>query len=755
MGARKKTKRIINKRPLAAIAVFFALGVVLGRYIHWQAAYIIATVVLAAAAACLRKRGALTLVCGAALCFAAFLSASVFASGDADTGDDMRVTGRVCAQPYENGYGNTILLLDNTAIGGVSCGGIKLYVDGDVAAVYAPGDVVAATADVEVPNGVRNPGGFDEKLYLLSQGIRYKAYAETADITGTRGGIAVALAEARIRIGETVAAIFPDDVAPVAVAMILGDKQGLDEETYTAFRDTGTAHVLAVSGLHASILIGAVYFVLKRLRAGRTPRYIITVCFIAAYALLTGLSPSIVRASIMAAVLLTGRYAGRQTDTLSHLALAFILALVINPADLFSAGFQLSFGAVFGILTIGWQVEHWLKQRLPEKGACLAGAIGISVGATAGTLPVIAMTFNRISVLGFLTNIVLIPFASMAIVLVFIAVLFGLVWAPIALPFAVVVGTLIRGILLAIKALASLPFAAVNIASPPIWLALGWFVLLFIGSKYLLVRKKTRALLAAAMCAAAVVVVLATQSHGMYVAFLDVGQADAAFIRTAQGGEYFIDGGRERSADEVVDFTIRNGYTPDAAFVSHSDADHFSGIVALYDAGLLSRAYCSWQEMETVQAAMPDADVVPLCAGDTVLLDESTQALVLYPYKDTDGEERNDNSLVVLVTYEDHSVLFAGDISGAVETSIFAGMDEVDIYKAAHHGSKYSSYQLPLSVLSPEYSIVSVGYNTFGHPHPWAMKNLEMYSDAVYTTQDDGAVVFYIDDEVVVKTYGE
>jgi competence protein ComEC len=248
--------------------------------------------------------------------------------------------------------------------------------------------------------------------------------------------------------------------------------------------------------------------------------------------------------------------------------------------------------------------------------------------------------------------------------------------------------------------------------------------------------------------------VLLAQYNGMYIAFLDVGQGDTAFLKTVQGGEYFIDGGREASKNEVVGFTIRNGYNPGAAFVSHTDDDHFSGIKALYEAGLLDKVYCSWQEEGIVKAAMPEAEVVPLGAGDTVLLDEATKALVLYPYKDIQYDDKNDSSLVLLVEYKDKYILFAGDISGVTETQIFAGLKDVDIYKAAHHGSKQSSYRLPLSVLRPKYSVICVGKNKYGQPDARAAANLSDYSGKVFSTMNDMAIEFYIDDDITVKTYG-
>lgn len=216
-----------------------------------------------------------------------------------------------------------------------------------------------------------------------------------------------------------------------------------------------------------------------------------------------------------------------------------------------------------------------------------------------------------------------------------------------------------------------------------------------------------------------------------------------------------MDGGSPQSAEEMVDFTIRNGINPDAAFVTHTDDDHFAGIVALYDAGLLDRVYCSYQEESKVREALPEAVVVPLVAGDAVLLDAETLAVVLYPYKDTFAESTNESSLVLRVEYKGHAALFTGDINGQTETAVLTAAGPVDIYKAAHHGSKYSSYRLPLSALAPNYSVVSAGENSFGHPHEWALRNLEDYSGEVFVTRDDYAVEFFVNDKIIVNTFGD
>lgn len=740
--------RILNKRQAALFAACLALGIVLGRYAYLTNVYLIAAAAMTAAAFLIRRKAAIIGLAIFLLLGAAY-SSLLFNVDYVSTGKSQNVSGYVYSEPYHTDSGSVVLMVTNAHIDGQPCGNIKLYAPKDTDILC--GDVIFAVADTKVPAGVRNPGGFDEKLYLLSQGVHYQAYASQVRTLGTHTALAVVLANVRAGVGETIDVLFEEDISPVVRGILLGDRYGIDENTYTNFKDSGLANVLAVSGLHAGILIAAIFGLLKLLRVGRRAQFLATLAFMAFYAGITGFTPSILRASLMAASLLAARFFGRQADSLNALSIAFIISLLINPLDLFSAGFLLSFGAVFGILTLGWQINRRLEKRTP---AYLSGTISATIGATAGTLPVMASAFNRVSLLGILTNIIAVPLASFAIVFSFMTVAAGFVIGQSAQYLGYIAAAVIRLMLGMTSGIGVLPFAAIDVASPPWYSIAVWYIMLFLLSKYLLIKIRIKTLVAAALFMVVVSVMLLSRPAGLYVVFLDVGQGDAAFIRTAQGGEYFFDGGREQSADEIISFTIRKGLTPDAAFISHSDSDHFEGLKALYNAGLLSKVYCSWQEKDAVAEAMPDAVIVPLGAGDTVLLDDMTKAVVLYPCSTMQKDSLNELSLVVRVEYAGSSVLFTGDITGLEETMIFCTQSHVDIYKAAHHGSKNSSYRLPLRALSPEYSIVSVGNNSYGHPHDLALQNLRAYSQNLFVTQEDYSIEFYIDDGIKIHAFG-
>ena len=483
------------------LALALALGIVVGRFLSYSIIYILVAAVLGIAAICLHKKRVFVLICAAMALLGVFVASKAIDQDYIDVTENVSVSGRVVSQPYVTDYGSLVLIIDQAQLDDESVGGVKVYVDIEEPIDISVGDFILMSANVVIPKGVRNPGGFDEKLYLKAQGVQYKAYTDYVTKSGERGGPMIWSAKASGYIGGVVDVIFQKDTAPVAKAMLLGDKQDLPEETYSAFKDTGMAHILAVSGLHAGILIAFVYYLLRLLRAGRVTRLIITLVFIILYAFVTGFSPSILRASIMAIVLLLGTHFGRQNDSLRYLSIAFMISLLISPLDLFSAGFRLSFGAVFGILTLGWQVQYWLKKRTHDKLKSVNGVVAMSVGATAGTMPVLASTFNRISTFSVITNIFIVPLASLTIILVFISTLVGLIFEPAGAIIAYVPTVLIRFMTTIIDGIASVPFVAMDVASPPWYFVIACFVILFIVSKFALIKTWVKAAACAVIAA--------------------------------------------------------------------------------------------------------------------------------------------------------------------------------------------------------------------------------------------------------------
>jgi competence protein ComEC len=216
----------------------------------------------------------------------------------------------------------------------------------------------------------------------------------------------------RQAVGARIDALFPDG-AGAAKGMLLGDKSDLDEETLTAFRDTGIAHLLAVSGLHVSVLAGAFSLLFRR---NAWVRFFAVLIFCALYAALTAFSPSVVRAGVMILVLLLAFPLRRRPDPLSSLSAAFVLILLVNPYALWYAGFQLSFCAVYSLILLA----PLIQSPLARFGSTASGMIASSAAVVLGTFPASARFFGKTQFLSLVTNLFVLPLAPVFLIPAFL-----------------------------------------------------------------------------------------------------------------------------------------------------------------------------------------------------------------------------------------------------------------------------------------------------------------------------------------------
>ncbi|MBP5662146.1 MAG: ComEC/Rec2 family competence protein [Clostridia bacterium] len=289
----------------------------------------------------------------------------------------------------------------------------------------------------------------------------------------------------RRSIREKIDAVGDEDaVHDVLYAMITGDRGPVDAQTYAAFTETGTAHLLAVSGLHISVLLGAVLLLLRRLPI-RPVFYLAPLAvFLAFYCLLTGLSPSVLRAALMMLLLLCASAFGTRYDPLNALSLAGLLILSVNPFRLFDCSFQLSFSAYFGIAA--YHRAHRFS------------ALSLTLSATLGSLPVTLFVFRRFAPLTLFANLLFVPIASMALFLLF----FGLLISTL-MPFASVVLMVPYRMMYLLLFLAS----SARSLSPPIltepfsaWLLIPAFGALLFFSRFVHIRGAIKRAVAAVGC---------------------------------------------------------------------------------------------------------------------------------------------------------------------------------------------------------------------------------------------------------------
>jgi competence protein ComEC len=277
------------------------------------------------------------------------------------------------------------------------------------------GDEVRGAFRLRRPRRFDNPGAFDYPAYLATQGIFLEGWTrDPVEVVPAAQGSAVlgAIFQMRRLLLQRLGAAMPAPEAGLLKAMVLGDRSGLSREMNQAFLDSGTYHILAISGLNVSLLAGTLFGLLRLLRVSPRIAAVAAALLVTLYAGLAGGGASVVRAAVMANAYLLAVVLDRRGDLLNSLALSALALLWWNPRFLLDVGFQLTYLATLGIILILARGETRLAPLPWWLRWPLASAV-ITVAATAMTLPVLASAFNRVALVGILANLPIVPLSGL------------------------------------------------------------------------------------------------------------------------------------------------------------------------------------------------------------------------------------------------------------------------------------------------------------------------------------------------------
>ncbi len=656
---------------------------------------------------------------------------------------EAELSGRVAAAPVFDGDG-AVLVLDFAV---VRTDGREIPLDGRVrlrlagrADRAAYGRSVAVRAVVSVPDGARYPGDFDYRMYLLGQGVRYTAYAEAgaARFTGEAAWYDPMAWGAFVRsAAETaIADMYPEQARGVMTGILLGGHAGIADRDYRAFRDAGIAHVLAVSGLHVGFVVAALVALMRLLRVKKRAQWWITAGILAFYSLVVGFVPSVLRASVMALVLLYARSGGQRPDSLSALSFALVLVLIINPLDWFGAGLRLSFCAALGIILLYPSLVRALK-RLPR---FLREGVSVCIAAQLGMLTVMVNAFNGFSVIAVFANLLFVPLFGVLMAAGALSLLLNAVSAAVAGPVAFVGAKLVEGMMLGVRELSGLGFAAYRMVSWPAWLCLMWMAALWLGSRAGGLTPKRRVKAVAALAAAALLLLAAGLfwPQPLRIVMLDVGQAECIVIKTPDRRTYLVDCGAPVTADparsEITEYLLKNGVVSlEGVMVTHGHSDHTAGLDAVaqvflprwvaFPGGM--RKALDLHGAQRVRLPEPGA-VLDLGGGAAV---ETVSA-----------GAKEDASAMFVLRYGGFSMLFTGDAYSDQEIEALPLIGRIDVLKVGHHGSAWSTSRQLLERARPLAALISVGANAYGLPAQAALNRLKAAGADVYRTDEDGCI---------------
>jgi competence protein ComEC len=636
-------------------------------------------------------------------------------------------------------------------------GKARLTVEGVLTGRHV-GDEVEVTGWLTRPHGPLNPGEWDYASRLQDDRVRAEVRVRhSADdvvrLNPGSWGVQRALAGVRGWGERGLAETLPPAESPVATALLLGDQAAMTADEWDRYVRTGVIHVLAISGQHLVILGAFLWFVLRLFGVRRRPAAVIVAATLLAYALMTGGRPSAVRAAVMAcavcgAILLRARALPANT-----FALAWIVVLGLNPTDLFTAGFQLSFLCVAVLI---WGIPRWFPPRPPDPvQRLIEESRSVPEKLIRGTFRLVGQAYLVTLILGLATAPLVAYWQGLvspvgvligppAILLTTVALLAGFLllflWpvGPLAVPCAWAACQSLALCDWVVTAAERLPGGCWYVGPPPLWWVVGFYA---IGAAWLLAGSPERVRIVPSVPAFAFPTILAgwvlfglavgsvrPESDELRVTFLAVDHGACIVIETPDGRTLLYDAGATAGPDvtkrQIAPYLWSRGIRRiDEVFLSHADLDHFNGLPALlgrFPIGQITitpsfadksspGVRAALEAIERRGVAVRTANV-----GDRYTAGE-LEIDVLHPPADGPPGVENVRSLVLLLRHRGHTILLTGDLEGAGVDRVTAGpAPAVDVLMIPHHGAGGPRVEALAEWAKPRLAVSSQGRTDTG-----------------------------------------
>ncbi len=677
------------------------------------------------------------------------------------------ITATVYGDSKVSASGNVTFVATDVTLNGVLQPG-KAY----VTAYSSPGQTPLTVTDgmrirfsgkVYRADGKQNEYDFDFRTWMLERGL-YFGISGVNDLEILPGEIEPA------NIAQRIAAVCHQKLqtvmgeqADLAVAMLLGQRGMLAQEDTEAFRQAGVAHVMAVSGLHVGILSGVLLWLLERFRLRRKTQIPVVAVFLLLYCGMTGFAVSSLRAGAMVLLFVAGGAAGRRTNPMTVTSAALLAVLILNPLQLFSAGFVLSFSAVAGIFVFYPRLMQGLDRLFPaaerqkkRKRAFQPSlflqkckqAVGVSLAAQLGVALPIAAYYHAVYPYSLPFNLVIVPLVGVLVPLYALTLIVLFIpWAgavlAVPLGFAAKLGTEL--VLRLVRVSVTLPLAELRVPTPSAWVCIAGVIAAVAVSHFIRAPLRRRLLAIAAVAVIAITGSYAMRPPSLRYHQFAAGSADAALIVDG-GATIGIDTGN--NGGEMLGRLLAEGRNLDALILTHLHSDHAGGVGAILDAGVrVGRVYLPADVLRQDndeeglrvldRLAAEGIPVTALAAGDTLRFHETTiEALWPQAGRTRMGIDPNDRSLAMLITLGGVRILSMADNGVLYER--YAAVP-ADVLKAGHHGSKTSSGEAFLQAVGPTLALITVRADS-NVPASSTLERLAAYNVQVLRTDETGEI---------------
>lgn len=647
------------------------------------------------------------------------------------------------------------------------------------------GDYIRAITRLREPHFYKNEGCFNYKKYLANQGINLIGSLESPLLIevmrkGEGNSLFNYFNKLKIWLNSKINQYFINweghltQEGALLKSITLGDRGNLTPNFKETLQKSGVFHILAISGLHIVIISYILFQLLTFFHLSERLKCLTIIMMLVFYALLTGCSVSILRATIMSSIYLIGRVLHQESNMLNSLSLACLIILLYQPEQLFDTGFQLSFIATLFIILLAPRINSYLK-RWPLK---LGGIISITLAAQLGLIPILIFNFNQVSFSSPISNLIAFPFIGLIIILGILFFLFSAFSPACTEASAVTAQYLIKMFFSLVTYFNKIPFSHIKIPEPYTWLIIFYyfFLLLFIVFGW---RSKSGKAFLISWSITFLFIIISPfpNNYSPYfkVNFLDVGRGDSICIEFPGREKMLIDGGGFYGNISYIGENVVSPYLwykkikkIEVVALSHAHIDHIGGLFSLTDNFRINEIWHGNIPKNNqlfnrfiYKCKDHNLKICKIHQGFSKNINGVEIKVLNPPRKNTiDYEGLNNDSLVIMLIHGDNKILLTGDIEADVERQLvnkYGNQLRCQVLKASHHGSNSSNINEFIKAVRPKIVVISgsLPYNPIIHEDD-IDSNHTFRRYVTYRTTEQGQITIISDGKSLqIKTYSQ
>lgn len=618
------------------------------------------------------------------------------------------------------------------------------------------GDLIEIKGEYSAPEVARNYKGFDYSQYLKTLNIYGTIKVEESKIINKNqlSPILISINNIKEKMIDNANRNMPKRTANLLLGILIGERDNIQEDIIESFRTANLSHILAVSGAHTSYIILGITYLISKSKTPKRIGYIITIINLLIFIIITGASYSIVRACIMAIVVIGAKICYRKENFFTSICISLIIILIQNPFAINDIGLKLSFMGTAGIVIFNKSITNFLiKLKIKQK---IAEALSVTFSAQLMIMPITILNFNTISLTFFISNILASPLLGIIIIFGFISIFISSILNPISKILFLILHIFLELLILVSKVTEKIPGSSILVKTPNILFAIVYYILILFFNYFFVIKQnptrrfhkkiikiitikniknafKVIAVVFLIMLVLTRIVRIINPTLKIY--FIDVGQGDSTLIVTPKNKKILIDGGEGKTNVLFQYLLDRRINKIDYIIISHFDSDHCNGLIEIIEKMRVENIVMSKQSKESEEykkileiIKQKNIKVSSVKAEDKIIIEKNLYTKILNPAEKFEFQDLNNNAIVAKLVYKNFSMLFTGDIEKAEENLAKKYKNELKstILKVAHHGSKTSTSEEFLKYVEPQIALIGVGENNkFGHPNQITIEKLK------------------------------